>query len=171
VKSKAGTAAGQPAARISVIGPSQATPETLSLAEQVGSEIARRGAVLICGGLGGVMEAAARGARRENGLTVGILPGADAGDANAFIDLPLPTGLGEARNVLVARAADAVIAIGGAYGTLSEIAIALKLGIPVIGINTWSLRAPDGAAAPILAATTPGEAAEAALAAARRRAR
>jgi len=152
--------------RISVIGPSQAARETLEAAEQVGAEIAARGAVLLCGGLGGVMEAAARGAQRAGGLTVGILPGTDCAEANPCIDLPLATGLGEARNLVIAHSAQAVIAVGGAYGTLSEIAFALRNRVPVIGLGTWQLRAPDGTQAPVLAAATPAEAVQKAFQAA-----
>jgi len=130
------------------------------LAEQVGGGIARRGAVLVCGGLGGVMEAAARGASATGGLTIGILPGATADEANSFIDVPIVTGLGEARNALVVRSSDAIIAIAGEYGTLSEIALALKMGVPVVGLGTWQLRAPDGGVPPIVAAQSAAEAVE-----------
>ena len=105
----------------------------------MGELLAQHGAIVICGGLGGVMEAVCRGAKSKGGLTVGILPGQDASTANPWVDIPVVTGLGEARNVIVAKSAQAVIAIGGGYGTLSEIAYALKSGIPVIGLNTWSL--------------------------------
>jgi uncharacterized protein (TIGR00725 family) len=101
--------------------------------------VAGRGAVLVCGGLGGAMEAACRGAKQGGGVTVGILPGTDRSDANHYVDFALPTGLGEARNALVVRAADVVIAIGGGYGTLSEIALALKAGKRVIGLDTWAI--------------------------------
>jgi uncharacterized protein (TIGR00725 family) len=144
--------------RIGVLGPGTASAETLALSQEVGAEIARRGAVLICGGLGGVMEAAAHGAKEAGGLTVGILPGVDAGQANKFIDVPVVTGMGEARNVLVVRSADAVIAIAGSYGTLSEIALALKIGVPVVGLGTWELRAPDGSQPPIIPANSPQDA-------------
>jgi len=107
--------------------------------------------VVVCGGLGGVMEAACRGAKEAGATTVGILPGADRSAANPFVDVAIPTGLGEARNALVVRAADALIAVGGAYGTLSEIALALKAGKRVAGIGTWDVEgviaAPDAAAA------------------------
>ena len=109
------------------------------MAEEVGRLLARRGAVVVCGGLGGVMEAACRGASREGGTTVGVLPGLDRGAANPFVSVAVATGLGEARNALVVRAADALIAVGGAYGTLSEIALALKAGKPVIGLGTWEI--------------------------------
>ena len=130
------------------------------MAEQVGGGIARRGAVLVCGGLGGVMEAAARGASATGGLTIGILPGATADEANSFIDVPIVTGLGEARNALVVRSSDAIIAIAGEYGMLSEIALALKMGVPVVGLGTWQLRAPDGGVPPIVAAQSAAEAVE-----------
>lgn len=109
------------------------------MAEEVGRLLARRGAVVVCGGLGGVMEAACRGAFREGGTTVGVLPGLNRGAANPFVSVAVATGLGEARNALVVRAADALIAVGGAYGTLSEIALALKAGKPVIGLGTWEI--------------------------------
>lgn len=108
-------------------------------AEAVGRAVAQSGAVLVCGGLGGAMESACRGARAGGGLTVGILPGGSRGDANPYVDIVLPTGLGEARNALVVRAADAVVAVAGEYGTLSEIALALQAGIPVVGLDTWEL--------------------------------
>lgn len=153
--------------RLAVIGPSEAQAQTLELAEQLGAEIARNGALLICGGLGGVMEAAARGAKRAGGWTVGILPTGDTRSANPFIDIPIATGMDEARNVILVRTAQAVIAVAGAYGTLSEIAFALKLGVPVIGLGTWELRAPDGSAPPIIRAGSPAEAVQKALAAVR----
>jgi uncharacterized protein (TIGR00725 family) len=105
----------------------------------VGRELASRGVVLVCGGLGGVMEAACMGAKEGGGTTIGILPGTDRAAANPFVDFAIPTGLGEARNALVVRAADALIAVGGAYGTLSEIAFALKAGKPVAGLGTWDV--------------------------------
>ena len=124
---------------LAVVGSASCGAETAALAEEVGREIARRGAVLICGGRGGVMEAACRGARSAGGTTVGILPGTDRGQANPYVDIPIVTGLGEARNALVVRSADAVIAVSGGYGTLSEIALALKMGRPVVGLRTWEL--------------------------------
>ena len=105
----------------------------------MGRELAARGAVLVCGGLGGVMEAACRGAKDAGGRTVGILPGTDRAAANPFVDTAIPTGLGEARNALVVRAADGLIAVGGGYGTLSEIALALKAGKPVVGLDSWEI--------------------------------
>jgi len=124
---------------IAVIGNSSSSPEEVKLAETVGELLAQRGATVICGGLGGVMEAVCRGAKSKGGLTVGILPGQDSSTANPWVDIPVVTGIGEARNVAVVKSAQAVIAIGGSYGTLSEIAYALKSNIPVIGLNTWSL--------------------------------
>jgi uncharacterized protein (TIGR00725 family) len=120
---------------VAVIGAGQATDEEARLAREVGARLAEAGAVLVCGGLGGVMEAAARGAREAGGLTVGILPGTDAEAANDGVVLPIPSGLGEARNALVVGASEAVIAVGGAWGTLSEIALARKAGIEVIVIG------------------------------------
>jgi uncharacterized protein (TIGR00725 family) len=118
--------------RIAVCGAGDANASLLEQAEEVGREIAHQGCVLICGGLGGVMEAAAMGAHEGGGVTIGVLPGADAGDANPWIRVPLPTGMGEARNALVVRFADAAIAVGGEWGTLSEIALAMKIGVPVV---------------------------------------
>jgi uncharacterized protein (TIGR00725 family) len=124
---------------IAVIGDSACSAEEAKLAETVGVLLAERGATVICGGLGGVMEAVCRGAKSKGGMTVGILPGADSSMANRWVDMPVVTGMGEARNAVVVKSARAVIAIGGGYGTLSEIAYALKNGTPVIGLNTWSL--------------------------------
>jgi uncharacterized protein (TIGR00725 family) len=127
------------------------------VAEEVGRLLARRGAVVVCGGLGGVMEAACRGARIEHGVAVGILPGPDRRAANPHVSVAVATGLGEARNALVVRAADALIAVGGAYGTLSEIALALKAGKRVIGLGTWEIegvKRADGPEAAVDAALT-----------------
>jgi uncharacterized protein (TIGR00725 family) len=124
---------------IAVIGASECSANEARLAEEVGSELARRGAVLVCGGLGGVMEAACKGASSNGGLTVGILPGDSRQAANLHVQIPIVTGIGYARNVAVVKSAQAVIAIGGSYGTLSEIGHALQSSIPVIGLNTWSL--------------------------------
>jgi hypothetical protein len=124
---------------IAVIGGGVVPPEVAALAEEVGREIARRGAALVCGGLGGVMEAACRGAVAEGGLTIGILPGNSRRDANPHVLIPIVTGIGYARNVAVVKSAQAVIAVDGSYGTLSEIAHALQNGIPVIGLYTWEM--------------------------------
>ena len=126
-------------AYVAVVGPGEANPEQIDTAEAVGRELASRDAVLVSGGLGGAMEAACRGARSGGGTTVGILPGLDRSAANEFVDVALATGLGEARNALVVRAADALIAVGGGYGTLSEIALALKAGKRVVGLDTWEI--------------------------------
>ena len=143
---------------IGVIGGSEASPQVAGLAEEVGREIARRGAVLVCGGLGGVMEAACRGAAAEGGLTVGILPGEDRRAANPFVRIPVVTGLGTARNVAVVMSCQAVIAIDGRYGTLSEIGHALQSGIPVIGLDTWSLATGGQADTAIITAENPADA-------------
>ncbi len=124
---------------VAVIGPSDATSQESRAAEEIGRALADAGAVLVCGGLGGVMRAACHGASDAAGTTVGLLPGTDRDSANEWVQVAIPTGLGELRNGLVIRAADAVIAVGGAYGTLSEIALALRAGIPVIGLNTWEI--------------------------------
>jgi uncharacterized protein (TIGR00725 family) len=130
----------RPVPCIAVIGPGRDADErALEQAELAGAAIAGAGATLVCGGLGGVMEAACRGARSRDGFTVGLLPGDDREDANGWVLLALPTGLGEARNALIVRAADAVVAIGGGWGTLSEIALALRRGVPVLGVGTWEL--------------------------------
>lgn len=118
--------------RLAVCGAGECDSGLAAVAERLGREIAEAGAVLVCGGLGGVMEAASRGAAEAGGLTLGVLPGPDASAANRWIRIPLPTGMGELRNGLVVRFADAVIAVGGEWGTLSEIALARKMGIPVV---------------------------------------
>lgn len=124
---------------ISVIGGEACGPQALGIAETVGREIARRGATVVCGGRGGVMEAACRGAREEGGHTIGIMPGRGHEDSppNAYVEFPLFTGMGFARNIMVALSGDAIIAIDGSYGTLSEISYALIHEVPVIGIDTW----------------------------------
>jgi len=153
---------------ISVIGAGQCDGSIARLAEQVGYEIAKRGAAMVCGGLGGVMEAACRGAQRAGGFTIGILPGEDVRTANSYVDLAIPSGLGEARNLLVVRSGQAVIAIAGEYGTLSEIAFALKMGRPVIGLDTWELYKKGRQDEAIIYASSPVEAVEMALNAIRR---
>lgn len=124
---------------IAVIGPGDAGARECWLAEEAGAAVAECGATLVCGGLGGAMEAACRGAQSRRGFTIGLLPGDDRADANGWVSLALPTGLGEGRNALIVRAVDAVVAIGGGWGTLSEIALALRGAKPVIGIETWEL--------------------------------
>ncbi len=124
---------------IAVIG-SGKTDENLSkIAERVGRLVAEKDAILVCGGLGGVMESASKGAKDAGGITIGILPYEKTEYANPYIDIPIATGFGEGRNVIIIRTADAVIAVGGEYGTLSEIAFALKSGKTVVGINTWDI--------------------------------
>jgi uncharacterized protein (TIGR00725 family) len=125
--------------QISVIGPGEEDPELASVATEVGRLIAEAGARLVCGGMGGVMEAAARGAAEAGGEVIGIVPTADPGDANPHVTHPVATGVGQARNLAVVASGDAVIAIGGAWGTLSEIAFARRLGRPVVGVRTWDL--------------------------------
>ena len=125
--------------RISIAGPGEASPAEAALAEETGRLVGRKGWILVCGGLGGVMEAACRGAASSGAITVGLLPGSDPDSANPHVLVPIPTGLGEARNTLVAGACDALIAIGGRLGTLSEIALALRRGVPVVGLETWRL--------------------------------
>jgi len=124
---------------ISVIGGSKANNKVANLAQEIGREIARLGAILVCGGLGGVMQAAAKGAKEAGGITIGILPGTNKKDANPYIDIAIPTGLGLTRNTLVVRSADIVIALPGEYGTLSEIAFALIFKKPVISLNSWDI--------------------------------
>ena len=126
-------------AYVAVVGPDEASPQELQAAEDIGAGLAAAGAVVVTGGLGGVMEAACRGARSRRGRTVGILPGEDRAEANGWVEIAIATGLGELRNGLVVRAADAIVAVGGAYGTLSEVALALKLGRPVVGLGTWEV--------------------------------
>ena len=124
---------------VAVIGGNQPSPQEAKLAEEVGRELARRGVILVCGGLGGVMESACLGASSEGGTTIGILPGDNRQTANRYVQIPIVTGIGYARNVAVVKSAQAVIAVGGSYGTLSEIGHTLQSGIPIIGLNTWSL--------------------------------
>lgn len=146
---------------VAVVGPGEASEGEEHAAEAVGRALAGAGAIVVTGGLGGVMAAACRGAVAAGGLTVGLLPGTDRRAANAWVTVALPTGLGELRNGLVVRAADAVIAVGGAYGTLAEVALALKAGTPVVGLGTWAI---DG----VGEAGDPAGAVEQALEAARR---
>jgi uncharacterized protein (TIGR00725 family) len=151
----------EPRVYVAVIGASRASPEDRDAAHAAGRRLAELGAIVVTGGRGGVMEGACEGAKSAGGQTVGILPGLDRDDANAFVDIALPTGLGEMRNGLVARAAQAVVAVGGAWGTLAEIAFARAAGTPVFGVRSWELGA-DG----VIAVETGEEAAERAVAAA-----
>ncbi len=124
---------------ITVIGAGACDDALAATAERVGALLAGAGFTIVCGGLGGVMEFVCRGASRHGGRTIGILPGVDRSAANSYVDVVLPTGMGEGRNILVVRAGRVVVAIGGGFGTLSELAFARKLGIPVVGLNTWRL--------------------------------
>lgn len=143
---------------VAVCGAGLCDAHTAALAEEVGRRIAESRALLVCGGLGGVMESACRGATAAGGLTIGILPGTDRTAANPFVLIPIATGIGHARNVLIVQTADVVIAISGEYGTLSEIALARKCGRRVIGLHTWSL-GEDGSSNPhVLVAANPAEA-------------
>jgi uncharacterized protein (TIGR00725 family) len=148
---------------IAVIGGSECSPQVAGIAEEVGREIARRGAILVCGGLGGVMEAACKGASGEGGLTIGVLPGDSRRNANPYVQMPIVTGIGYARNVAVVKSGQAVIAIDGSYGTLSEIGHALQSGIPVIGLNTWSLSINGEADKSIIPAQNPKDAVKKAI--------
>ena len=143
---------------IAVIGGSECSPQEAELAEEVGRELARQGAFLVCGGLGGIMAAVCKGASSEGGVTIGILPGGSRQAANPYVQIPIVTNLGEARNVVLVKSAEAVIAIGGGYGTLSEIGHALRNGIPVVGLNTWSLSRNDRSDNSIILAQDPAEA-------------
>jgi uncharacterized protein (TIGR00725 family) len=145
--------------QIAIIGAADATEEEYQVALMAGRLIAEQHETLICGGLGGVMEAACRGASENGGVTVGIVSG--TGNGNEYLHIAIRTGLGHARNVLVVQSADAVIAIGGSHGTLSEIAVALKLGIPVFGLKTWDIPG-------VVPCTTPDDAVIRAVSAARR---
>ena len=155
-------------AYVAVVGAGRASPDEERAAEAVGRGLAEAGAVVVCGGLGGVMEAACRGAKAGGGTTLGILPGTARSEANPFVDVAVATGLGELRNGLVVRAADALVAVGGEFGTLSEIALALKTGKPVVALGGWELAragepvdavtraaSPQDAVARVLAACAP----------------
>jgi len=125
---------------VAVIGGQVCSPEEERIAYEVGHHLARMGAVLVCGGLGGVMEAACKGAKEAGGVTIGILPGPFRSDANPYVDYAIATDMGQARNAIIIRTADAVVAVGGEYGTLSEIALALKMGKRVVAISSWEIR-------------------------------
>lgn len=148
---------------IAVCGGGAFDERSAQVAREVGEALALQGAVVLCGGLGGVMEAVCEGARSQGGLTIGFLPGDDRNDANEFVDIALPTGLGEMRNMLLVRASDAVIAISGEFGTLSEIAYALRLGVPVVGLDTWSLVKDGEPRDAIAVASSPADAVRLAL--------
>lgn len=150
----------QTRAQVGVIGPDSLEgepPDLAAWAQEIGRGLVRAGAVIVCGGLGGVMEAVARGARAEGGLCVGLLPGGDRGEGNEFLSLALPTALGEMRNALIVRASDLLVAVGRGHGTLSEIALALRTGKHVIGLSTWPV---EPAPETLHSVSSPGEAVE-----------
>ncbi|MEE9286418.1 MAG: TIGR00725 family protein [Dehalococcoidia bacterium] len=153
---------------IAVIGKGDGcSPEAYALAEEVGRQVALRGHMVVCGGLNGVMEAACKGAKSAGGVTIGVLPGEDPRAANPYVDIPIATGMGYARNVIVVRTAAAAVAVHGAYGTLSEIALALGYALPVVGLDSWSLTRPGGARDPaLITAADASDAVEKAIAAA-----
>jgi len=149
--------------RIGVMGAGMVTSDGYTLAEEVGRRIAEAGAILICGGMGGVMEAAAKGAKSKGGLVIGILPTADENDANPYIDIPIVTGIGHARNLINIYTSHAIIAVQGEYGTLSEIAFALKCRKPVIALNTWRLDMIGCSDQNFVVASSPAEAVQKAI--------
>jgi uncharacterized protein (TIGR00725 family) len=124
---------------VAVVGPNDATPTELDQAEAIGEGLARAGAVLVCGGLGGVMHAAARGAQKAGGVSIGILPGDDRDPGSPHLTVAISTGMGETRNAIIVRTSDVIVAVSGEFGTLSEVAFALKLSKPVVGLGTWEL--------------------------------
>jgi uncharacterized protein (TIGR00725 family) len=148
---------------VAVVGPSAGTPAELALGEAIGRLLGEAGAVLVCGGMGGVMEAAAGGAASAGGRSVGILPTNSRLEGNPYLTVAVATGMGEARNAIVVRTADVVIAVHGEYGTLSEIALALKIGKPVVGLGTWELRKAGETDAGVVRATTAEDAVAKAL--------
>jgi uncharacterized protein (TIGR00725 family) len=148
---------------IGVIGGSEVPEKVYQLAQEVGREIARRKAALVCGGMGGVMEAACKGAMEERGVTIGILPGDTRKQANPYVQIPIVTGIGYARNTAVVKTARAVIAIDGSYGTLTEIGYALQAGIPVIGLGTWEISIKDKTDDSIIIAKSAKEAVDKAM--------
>ena len=150
---------------VSVIGGEGAPPEANGLAEEVGRELAKRGVTVCCGGGGGIMEAACRGARSEGGHTIGILPGSNASESppNAWVEFAVFTGIGYARNAAVVLTGDAVIAVDGSYGTLSEIAYAMIHGVPLVGLDTWDFEYHGHDAERITRVSTPLEAVEKAI--------
>jgi uncharacterized protein (TIGR00725 family) len=149
---------------VAVIGPGVVSGQLARQAEAVGYELGRRGIIVICGGLGGVMAAACRGAKKAGGITIGVLPDANTKSANRWVDVAIATGLGEARNLIIICSADAAIAIGGEFGTLSEIGFTLKLKKPVIGLGTWKITPPKKLSRGIILADSPGQAVDHAVA-------
>ena len=148
---------------VAVCGASVASEEEIAWAEEIGRLLARAGCIVVCGGLTGVMEAVSRGAASEGGTSIGILPGLDRDEQAPDVTYSIPTGMGEARNALIVRAADALIAVGGEYGTLSEIAMALRTGVPVVGLRTWELARQGAPVHAFRTAETPQGAVELAL--------
>ncbi|MDQ2749204.1 MAG: TIGR00725 family protein [Actinomycetota bacterium] len=144
--------------QVAVAGPGEATPDVLALAREVGRLLAEAGVAVITGGLGGVMAAAAEGAAAARGLSIGLLPGSDRAAGNPHSTVLIPTGLGELRNGLLVRAADGLIAVGGSWGTLSEIALATRAEVPMVCLAGWSVRAEDGSPQPLNTATSPAAA-------------
>ena len=153
---------------VAVVGASVADEDLSNTARDVGRLLGEAGAVLLTGGFGGVMEASCRGAKESGGITVAILPSEKKSDANEYVDIAIPTGMGEMRNALIVRAADALIAVGGEFGTLSEIAFALRTDKPVVGLGTWELVKSGEAVKAFPTTTSPSEAVELALQAASR---
>lgn len=131
-------------AHVGVVGPGAASAAELDVARAVGRGLAERGCVVLCGGLGGVMAAASQGAADAGGTVVGLLPGDDRTEGNRWLTVAVPTGLGEVRNALLVRASDVVVAVGGSWGTLSEVALAVRTGVPVVAVGGWTVRAADG---------------------------
>lgn len=155
--------------QIGVLGAGTAGESLYKDAVRIGELLAQEGAIIVCGGLGGVMEAAAKGAAEAGGLVVGVLPGPDTGDANQYIGAVIATDMRHARNAIIIRSSDAAIAVGGGYGTLSEIALAMKCGVPVVGYKTWDAQGQGGLVAPLLTAEDPEGAVEMAMKAGRGR--
>jgi uncharacterized protein (TIGR00725 family) len=124
---------------IGIIGGSECSPDVAEMSMRVGRRVAEKGGIVICGGLGGVMEACCKGAKEAGGMTIGVLPGNNPGDANKYVDIPIVTGMGNARNVIIVKSSDSVIAIDGKFGTLSEIAFCLQFGVPVISLGSWEI--------------------------------
>ena len=153
---------------IGVAGASQPDASLIPMAETLGRCLAEAGAVVVCGGGLGVMTAVCRGARAAGGQTVGLLPGSDRAGGNPYLTVALPTALGEGRNVLLVRASDALVAVGGGFGTLSEVALALRVGVPVVGLETWGLTLAGARVDAFTMARSPEEAARFALDAAKR---
>jgi hypothetical protein len=149
----------RPGRVVAVVGPGDdASDEVYSRARQVGRLLAGRGAVVVTGGLGGVMAAAAQGARDGGGLVIGLLPGADRGSGNEHLTVAIPTGLGQARNAVIVRAADGLVAVGGGWGTLSEVALARRAALPVVWLWGWQVRDADGGLVEVLGAESPEDA-------------